>query len=369
MKVKHLHIFYHINIDNKSTGGIINFLRGFVEKIQDVEKITYYSLDYGRDYEGYNNIEKIYFKKMNNNANIKTKIPNNLIYILCLIKNFAFKNFDQDSLLLFNRSDHVLPLILKRGKKILIGHGSSENDKIYYKNQWLKRAYITISEKLAIKAMDAVVLVSMDGLQYYEKKYKKYAYKFHYIPTFYDDKKFYNKGLVKDKECINYIYTGRFVKVKGMYELLEYVKYLNINKVNFKLTMIGEGELEHIFEGQENVKIVHNLKQEEVCDYLNKSDIFLFFSYMEGTPLSLIESMAVGTVAITSDYSEFRNIIEDGYNGFKIPNIMDSFEDILNKSNLIKNNQDKFRDNCIEFSLRFEIVKVIKQWNDLIESI
>ena len=90
-----------------------------------------------------------------------------------------------------------------------------------------------------------------------------------------------------------------------MYELLQYVKYLNTNKVNFTLTMIGEGELEHIFEGQENVQIVHNLKQEEVCDYLNRNDIFLFFSYMEGMPLSLIESMAVGTAAITSNFSEF----------------------------------------------------------------
>jgi glycosyltransferase involved in cell wall biosynthesis len=369
MKVNNMHIFYHINIDNKSTGGIINFLRGFVEKIQDIEHITYYSLDYGRDYEGYNNIKKIYFKKMNNNANVKTKIPNNLIYILCLIKNFAFKNFEEDSLLLFNRADHVLPLLLKRGKKILIGHGSSENDKIYYKGQWLKRAYITISERLSIKYMDAVVLVSMDGLQYYEQKYKKYSNKFHYIPTFYDDKKFYNKDIVKNNDCINYIYTGRFVKVKGMYELLEYVKYLNSNNINFKLTMIGEGELEYIFEGQKNVQIVHNLKQEEVCDYLNNSDIFLFFSYMEGTPLSLIESMAVGTAAITSNFSEFRNIIKDEYNGFKIDNIMDNFDDILNKSYLIKNNHHKFRDNCIEFSLGFEISKVLKQWNDLIDSI
>ncbi|MHC1681564.1 MAG: glycosyltransferase [Clostridiaceae bacterium] len=369
MKVNEMFIFYHINIDNKSTGGIINFLRGFVEKIEDVKKITYYSLNYGQDYQGYNSIEKVFLRKMNNNANVKTKIPNNLVYIFCLVKKFTFKNFKNDSLIIFNRSDHVLPLLLKRGKKILISHGSSENDKLFYNRQRLKRIYLAISERLAIKYMDAVVLVSIDGLNYYKKKYEKYENKFHYIPTFFDDKKFYNKSSKKEIDCINYLYTGRFVKAKGMYELLEYVKYLNNNNVNFKLTLIGEGELDYIFYNERNVKIVHNLKQEEVCDYLNESDIFLFFSYFEGTPLSLIESLAVGTPAITSNFSEFRNIIIDGYNGFKIDNITENFDVILEKSYIIKNDQQKFKNNCMEFSLDFEINNVMTQWNNLIAEI
>ena len=372
VKISKIIFFYHINIDNKSAGGIINFLRGFIHKLSENDnavKISYCSLNYGQDYEGFDNIEKIVLKDIHNNANKKGIIPNNLTYIISLIKHFAFKKFDEDSLLFFNRADHVVPFIFKGGKKLLIVHGSSKFDKVYYEGKWVKRIYANISENLALKHMDALILVSLDGLEYYKQKYPKYSSKLHYIPTFFDNSKFYNNGKVNKDDCISYIYTGRFVKEKGMYELLEYARFLNNKNINFKMTLIGEGELEAIFKEQKNIVIINTLRQDQLCEYLNNCDIFLLFSHFEGTPLSLIESMATGTPAITSMNGELRNIVNNGETGFKYENVLGSFEEILKNSDQIKKSQEKFRNNCINFCRNYEITKVLNEYKKVFKEL
>lgn len=371
--MRNIHIFYHINLESNSAGGVLNFLNGLCKKLVDDYSINYYSMKYDFNKEIDNRINNVFVGNGKINPNVKTIIPHNLKYIISLIKTLLKRdiklNFDKDDIIIINRIDHMLPLILRKNKKIMIVHGSSEFDDMYYSKYSLKKVFLNISEKLAIKYVDKIVLVSKDAYIYYKNKYKNFSYKFIYIPTFYDSKIFFpNDKIIKNEE-IRYIYTGRFEHEKGMNELLEYVNYLDDNDIKYKLTLIGEGSYKDKFKDKKNVNIVGKISQSNIREYLSNSDIFLLFSKFEGTPLSLIESMSVGTPAITSYGGELKNIIQNGFNGFKFKNITNEHKNILEKSYEIKKQRFIFKENCIKYSSKFEIEEVYCEYKNLIEDL
>ena len=63
----------------------------------------------------------------------------------------------------------------------------------------------------------------------------------------------------------------------------------------------------------------------EVNSYLEKAHVVLFPSYGENFSIALLEVMALGKIAITSNIPAFKEIIQHGVNGF----ISNSFEDYM----------------------------------------
>jgi glycosyltransferase involved in cell wall biosynthesis len=374
MKQK-IKIFYHINLENNSAGGIINFLRGIVERFSLSYEVSYYSFDYGRDFILHSDIKQVYMAKVNGSANKKGLVPNNLKYLFSLFVFFILRKrnedtkINKDDILVFNRVDHILPFIFSNGIKIIITHGSANSSNIYYRYKFLRRLYVDISKSLSLRIMNAIVHVSKDEFEYSVAKYPQYKEKFFYIPTFYDKRKFYRISSERNSKSINYIFTGRFVKEKGMKELAEYIDFLNYKKIEFQLTLIGEGEFEYLFQNKENVQIFNTMKQEDLRYHLNNNDIFLLFSHFEGTPLSLIEAMACGIPSITSKNGELKNLILDGYNGYSFKNISEGFEDILEMSIQIKMNFKMFSDNALKFSEKFELEKVCNLYDNLLKTL
>lgn len=54
----------------------------------------------------------------------------------------------------------------------------------------------------------------------------------------------------------------------------------------------------------------------DIPDVLNAADIFVFPSFHEGMPVSVLEAMACGLPVIASDIRGNVDIIKDGYNGY-----------------------------------------------------
>ena len=126
---------------------------------------------------------------------------------------------------------------------------------------------------------------------------------------------------------ISFIFIGRLLTEKGIFEYLEAAKMVKDKYKDVKFYLFGGLEENNPF----------GLKQEELIPYINNeivvfqgyidnikewivnSSVFVLPSYREGVPRSTQEAMAVGRAVITTDVVGCRETVIDGVNGFLVP--------------------------------------------------
>lgn len=121
--------------------------------------------------------------------------------------------------------------------------------------------------------------------------------------------------------------VARLAKEKNLEFLLRAMKeYKGLTKEPFELMLIGDGpERENLrqtaieFGLADEISFVGNVPNNEIKDYLAASDAFLFSSKSETQGIVLLEAMAVGNPVIAIDASGVCDLIEQGVNGFKVP--------------------------------------------------
>lgn len=120
------------------------------------------------------------------------------------------------------------------------------------------------------------------------------------------------------------LFVGRLVGDKGINELVE--AFSRIKEENVKLLLVGPKEenldplksetLQHI---ESDPRIMAVGSQTDVRPYYVASDVFVFPSYREGFPNTVLEAGAMGLPSIVSDINGSREIIIEGKNGMIIP--------------------------------------------------
>lgn len=127
-----------------------------------------------------------------------------------------------------------------------------------------------------------------------------------------------------DKET--FLFIGRLIKDKGIMEYLEAcqkvksrypkVRCLLVGPYDSNPTALKPEELKPYIED----KIVEYFgEQDDVRPYIAQSAIYVLPSYHEGTPKTVLESMAMGRPIITTDAPGCRETVNDGVNGFLVP--------------------------------------------------
>ncbi|MEL7500734.1 MAG: glycosyltransferase family 4 protein [Planctomycetota bacterium] len=130
-----------------------------------------------------------------------------------------------------------------------------------------------------------------------------------------------------DKSPVNVLFVGRFLREKGVFELMEAVREMRARKIPFELRMCGgldpgnrSSVSEEEFEQWKQDGLIDwSGHVDDVRDELVKSDIVVLPSYREGTPRSLLEAMAVGRPLVTTDVPGCRNVVQDRINGLMVP--------------------------------------------------
>ena len=135
------------------------------------------------------------------------------------------------------------------------------------------------------------------------------------------------KELVKEN-VYTFVFVGRLVKDKGINELVEAFTKLYDKYTNVRLLLVGKYEAELDPLKQETLDRINALPAieavgpqygDDLLAHYAASDCFVFPSYREGFPNTVIEAGAMGLPSIVTDINGAREIIIHGENGVIIP--------------------------------------------------
>ena len=142
-----------------------------------------------------------------------------------------------------------------------------------------------------------------------------------------DTKKF-DPSLCKEikKDAFTFLFVGRLLVDKGVYELIEAFKRLKREYPQIKLVIVGspdKGNPSSVEESEIENWVKDGLVewcgfQEDVRPFYCMADCVVLPSYREGVPRVLLEAMAMEKPIITTDAPGCRNICIDEVNGFLI---------------------------------------------------
>lgn len=121
-----------------------------------------------------------------------------------------------------------------------------------------------------------------------------------------------------------FIFVGRLVGDKGINELVK--AFIQLNRPKAKLLLVGPYEsdldplhVETVNEIKSNPDIITTGSQRDVRPYYALSDVFVFPSYREGFPNTVLEAGAMGLPCIVTDINGSNEIVIPEENGVIIP--------------------------------------------------
>lgn len=174
----------------------------------------------------------------------------------------------------------------------------------------------------------------------------------------------------------NIITVGRLIQRKGIDYLARIAVHVLKKHKDWNWLLLGDGEeralLEKIIsDNQLENQLILKGNVTNVADYLDKAEIFVMTSRVEGLPMCLLEAKANYLPCIS-----FRirtgpeEIIEDGVNGYLIPPfdcdaMAEKIELLIEDDKLRK----EFATNACHNIEKFQMTQIIKSWNEVIEEL
>lgn len=215
------------------------------------------------------------------------------------------------------------------------------------------------------------------------KKYKINEEKITYIPNFVSEDNFYKCDKDKIKEIKNnygipqesfvVLGVGQVQTRKGIMDFIEVAKRLpHIQFVwagGFSFGAITEGykELKKVVDNPpENVKFLGIIDREKMNDVYNIADVMFLPSYQELFPMSVLETLALGTPVLLRNLDIYRNILFDSY--LDGNNVIE-FTEMINKLDKDKNFYKECCDKSWECHKFYSKENVLNYWKEFYDDI
>lgn len=165
------------------------------------------------------------------------------------------------------------------------------------------------------------------------------------------------RGAVANSSCnkkYDIINIGRLTYQKNPERLINVIEKVVKRKPKLKAALIGEGELaEHIKELIQEKKLGSNIELLGYIDnplgYVKNAKVFLLTSRWEGTPMAVLESLALGTPVVGTPVDGMLDLIKDDENGYLSDDDSTMSDDILR---IIESTElhDRLSNTALEFS-------------------
>lgn len=134
------------------------------------------------------------------------------------------------------------------------------------------------------------------------------------------------------KRRVRLVTIARLVEKKGVEYGIRAVAKLAAANQNIEYNVVGDGPLRENFQrliqeldAGDAIKLLGWKQQQEIVEILNNADILLAPSVtsrdgdQEGTPVVLMEAMAMGLPVVSTQHSGIPELVENGVSGFLVP--------------------------------------------------
>ncbi len=180
---------------------------------------------------------------------------------------------------------------------------------------------------------------------------------------------------IKVSHPLHFVFAGRLTVQKNPVFIIEMLNQLK----NFKwqCTLIGDGELKpqilaaiQEYGLEERFHLPGWVSPEDVNSYFCKADVLLMPSLSEGMPVVGIQALANGLILLGSNIGGFSDLVEDGYNGYLLPDRdLDTWvahiSSFLSDPDYVLN----MRKNSLRKAEEFNLESIVQQYLDLFEQV
>ncbi len=169
---------------------------------------------------------------------------------------------------------------------------------------------------------------------------------------------------------IRFLFSGRYLRDKGIVEFFEAFGRLAEKYPNAKLDLVGkvdsgqptsltEQELQFYLEA--NDQITDHGYQPSVKPFIENADCCVLPSYREGLPMSLLEAMSMSRPIITTDTAGCNELVEEGKNGYLVPvedsqGLYDAMEKFMQLSDSERQSMGAYSRSMIEQNFESNII-------------
>ena len=250
---------------------------------------------------------------------------------------------------------------------------------VFIREIWLTKL-VKLLYWLAFRFNRAVVFLNSEDLNTLRNISKEKSF---LIESEGIDIKHFDSTLCKEtkKDEFTFLFVGRLLTDKGIYELIRAFEKLKKEKPKVKLIIVGspdEGNPNSVSKGELEKWVKEGLIewhgfQEDVRPFYCMADCVVLPSYYrEGVPRVLLEAMAMEKPIITTDSPGCKNVCIDGVNGFLVkPKDVESLYLAMKKT--VEMGQEELRKigkkgrEIVEG--RYEISKIVNKYVKIVEEI
>jgi glycosyltransferase involved in cell wall biosynthesis len=161
---------------------------------------------------------------------------------------------------------------------------------------------------------------------------------------------------------------GRLAPEKNWETLLKAAGKVYQAHADLRVVLIGDGpdkkklqKLATELGIEERVNFTGELPFEETSTYLKAADIFGFASVTETQGLVTMEAMAAGLPVVAVDASGTRDIVDNGEQGFLVPNEVDALAASINQLMESPEKMRRFRFKALEKAKAFDVDRLTKK--------